>query len=358
MNSPDSTLSRPAQGFASDNNAGASVAILEAMQACNAGQYASYGADALSARVQQRFCKLFEREVEVFLVPTGTVANALSLAVLTPPWGNMYCHPLAHINHDECGAPEFYTAGAHLICVEGEEARINPDLLRVAVRTGAGDVHSTQPSAVSVTQATEIGTVYSVEQVATIGDICRTNRLRLHMDGARFANAVAALGCTPADLTWRAGVDVLSFGATKNGAAGVEAIVLFDASLSQEMAFRRKRAGHLFSKMRFLSAQMDSYLNDGLWLANATQANAMAHRLVEGLATLPGVSVIGSPRANIIFCHLPEALRDGLLAAGFDFYHGRWEPGVVRFVTSFATTRADVDNLLAHACRLCETHGL
>lgn len=352
MCSPDSALSRPAQGFASDNNAGASAAVLEAMLTCNSGQYASYGADALTARVQQRFCDLFERKVEVFLVPTGTVANALSLAVLTPPWGNIYCHPSAHINHDECGAPEFYTAGAHLVCVAGEESRINADLLRAAISKGAGDVHSTQPAAVSVTQATETGTVYSVAQVTEIGEICHASGLRLHMDGARFANAVAALGCTPADLTWHAGVDVLSFGATKNGAAGVEAIVLFDVSLSQEMAYRRKRAGHLFSKMRFLSAQMDAYLSDGLWLANATQANAMAHRLAEGLTSLPGVSVIGSPQANIIFCRLPGPLSDGLLASGFDFYHGRWEPGVVRFVTSFSTTEADIDNLLAHARRL------
>ncbi|WP_206957042.1 threonine aldolase family protein [Trinickia acidisoli] len=342
----------PALGFSSDNIAGASPEVIEALAACSVGQARPYGADELTARVERKFSELFEREVDVLLVPTGTAANALSLAALTPPWGSVLCHPDSHVNNDECGAPEFFTGGAKLVAVGGPAAKMDIDALRAAARTKVGDVHSTQPSCVSMTQATEVGSLYTLDEIAAIGKECETSGLRLHMDGSRFANALVALGCTPAEMTWKAGVDVLSFGATKNGVPAAEAIVLFDRSVAREMAFRRKRAGHLFSKMRFLSAQIDAYLGDDLWLRNARQANAMAQRLVQGLRQVTCIEVRGEPQANILFCRFPAELIEALLAQGFVFYHDRWGPGVVRLVTSFATTAADVDHLLDSVRRI------
>ncbi|MCS0496853.1 low specificity L-threonine aldolase [Ancylobacter sp. MQZ15Z-1] len=345
--SSPSAVARP--GFGSDNMAGVSPAILDALRAANAGAMPSYGADEISARVATRLSALFEREVEVFLVSTGTAANALSLAALTPVWGAVLCNAESHIENDECGAPEFFTGGAKLIHVPGEEARIDPDALAHATRRNKGDVHSVQPACVSITQATELGTVYSLEHIRAIGAACRDAGLPLHMDGSRFANALVSLGATPAEMTWKAGVDVLSFGATKNGAMGVEAVVLFDPERAQEFAFRRKRAGHLTSKMRFLAAQMDAYLADDLWLANARQANAMAARLAEGLATLAGAEIMSPVEANMMFVRLPRRVIDGLLAQGFRLYTDRWGENIVRLVTSFATSADDVDQLLAAA---------
>lgn len=342
----------PALSFKSDNIAGASPEVMQALMECVAGQANPYGGDDLTARVERKLAELFECELSVFLVPTGTAANALCLATMTPPWGNVYCHPGSHINNDECGAPEFYTGGAKLVAVDGPSAKIDVAALRALTRARAGDVHSTQPASVSITQATEVGSVYSLDEIGAIGEVCKASSVRLHMDGSRFANALVTLGCSPADMTWKAGVDALSLGATKNGVPAAEAIVLFDASLSKEMAFRRKRAGHLFSKMRFLSAQIGAYLSDDLWLRNARQANAMARQMVDGFGQIDGVEVFGAPEANIIFCRLPVAMIAGLHDEGFGFYHDRWGPGVVRFVTSFETTRADVDHLLASMKRL------
>ncbi|WP_454683945.1 threonine aldolase family protein [Ancylobacter moscoviensis] len=339
-------------GFGSDNVAGVSPAILAALAAANDDSMPSYGTDDLSARVEARLSALFEREVAVFLVSTGTAANALALGALTPPWGAVLCHAESHIENDECGAPEFFTGGAKLVHVAGEAAKIDPDALAEAAGRNRGDVHCVQPAAVSVTQATELGTLYGVEQLRAIGAVCRAAGLKLHMDGSRFANAVAALGVSPAELTWKAGVDALSFGATKNGAMGVEAIVLFDRAKADELAFRRKRGGHLTSKMRFLAAQMDAYLDGDLWLANARQANAMAARLGAGLAALPGVALQAPAEANMLFVRLPQKMIDGLLAQGFRFYTDRWGAGVVRLVTSFATTAEDVDRLLEAAGKL------
>jgi threonine aldolase len=288
----------------------------------------------------------FECDVDVFPVSTGSAANALSLAALTPPWGSVLCHRESHINNDECGAPEFYTAGAKLVPLGGEDAKIDPAELRGAVRHKKGDVHSVEPSVVSVTQATETGVVYTLDEIRTIGSITKEAGLRLHMDGARFAGAVASLGCSPAELTWRAGVDLLSFGATKNGTMTADAIVVFDRSLTAELAFRAKRAGQLASKMRFHAAQLDAYLTDDLWLRNAAHANAMAARLQDGLKAIPDVGLLGVTDANILFCRLPRQVTEGLLGDGYAFYHDRWEPGVVRFVTSFATSEQDVDGLL------------
>ncbi|MEQ9863697.1 threonine aldolase family protein [Pectobacterium aroidearum] len=338
--------------FTSDNIAGASSEVLEALIACNTGHANPYGNDEYTHRVEQKFSALFERDVSIFLVPTGTTANSLCLATMTPPWGSVLCHPLAHINNDECGAPEFYTDGAKMHTVDGPDAKIDPIKLSIAVRNKVGDVHTVQPSVVSITQATEVGSIYTQTEIEEIGEVCRSANVRLHMDGSRLANAFVSMNCSLADMTWRAGVDALSFGATKNGVPCAEAVVLFDPKLKTELAYRRKRAGHLFSKMRFLSAQMDAYLTNDLWLRNARHANAMAKRLVDGLQHVKGVQIMGTNEANIVFCTLPVALSKALLEAGFVFYDGRWEPGVVRFVTSFATTADEVDQLIAYATAL------
>ncbi|MET8795008.1 low specificity L-threonine aldolase [Nocardia sp. NPDC004568] len=342
----------PQRIFTSDNTVGASPEVVEALTAAAAGQYPPYGADDYTTSARARFAEIFEREVDVLPVSTGSAANALSLAALTPPWGSVLCHRDSHINTDECGAPEFFTGGAKLVGMAGRDAKIDVEQLGAAARRRAGDVHSVQPSVVSITQATETGAVYTLEEIRHLGLLARDAGLRVHMDGARFANAVAALGCTPAELTWRAGVDVLSFGATKNGAMTADAIVVFDRTHTPELSFRAKRAGQLTAKMRFQSAQLDAYLTDGLWLRNAAHANTMAARLGAGLAAVPGVDLLHAVEANILFCRLPQQLIDRLSAAGFAFYHGRWAPGVCRFVTSFTTTERDVDALLAAVHRL------
>ncbi len=346
--------SQPLRSFASDNYAGTAPEILEALAACNAGAAMPYGRDGLSGRVKACLAEVFERDLEVLLVPTGTAANALSLSLLVPPWGAVLCHPSSHINADECGAPEFFTHGAKLLGIgNGADAKIDAALVREAAGCNRGDVHAAQPSCVSITQATEVGSVYTLSEVSEIGAACKAAGLKLHMDGARFANALVSLGCTPAEITWKAGVDVLSFGTVKNGTLNADAVVLFDKSLAAEAGFRRKRAGHLTSKMRFVSAQMLAYLDNALWLAHARHANAMAKRLEDGLKTVPGVEMTGAPtRSNILFAKLDPRICAGLLAEGFYFYHDRWAPGVVRLVASFATTEADVDAFVATARRL------
>ncbi len=353
MNHPDtSTACSKPVALTSDNIAGASPEIIEAIAACNAGQAQAYGDDGYTQRVEERFAALFEREVQVFLVATGSAANALCLSVLAPPWGNVFCHPEAHINVDECGAPEFFTGGAKLVSVEGPAAKLDPMRLRHAAARDVGDVHTTQPACVSITQATEVGSVYSVAEIEAISRICKDAGLRLHMDGARFANALVATGATPAELTWKAGVDALSFGATKNGVLTAEAILLFDSTLATEMAYRRKRGGHLLSKMRLLAAQMDAYLDNDLWMANAEHANAMARRLAAGLRAIDGVQLHGETEANIVFCSLPQPVVDALLAQGFHFYSDRWGPGVIRLVSSFATPPQAIDDFVAAVDRL------
>jgi threonine aldolase len=344
-----------ALSFASDNIAGASKEVAQAMIRHSTGQASAYGTDELSLKVKLKLSEIFERDVEVFLVPTGTAANSLCLSAMTPPWGNIYCHPASHINNDECGAPEFFSNGAKLMTIDGPSAKL--DVTRLRERTGekVGDVHTTQPACVSITQATEVGSLYSLDEIAAIGEVCKASALGFHMDGSRFANALVALGCSPAQMTWKAGVDALSFGATKNGALAAEAIVLFNPTLATEMSYRRKRSGHLLSKMRFISAQIDAYLTDDLWLRNARQANTAAQRLARGLAGLRGVEVMAGAEANILFCKLDSAIIEALLKAGFGFYHDRWGPNIVRFVTSFATTAEDVDHLLSQVRRVIDT---
>ena len=341
--------------FASDNTAGISPEILAALADANAGAVGSYGADPITARLEAKLAELFEHEVSVFPVATGTAANALALAAVTPPWGAVLCHPLAHIACDEANAPEFYSGGAKLVPVEGADGKLTAAGLAALLPGDLGNVHHAQPAAVSLTQATECGTAYRPTEIAEIAALAHRHGLAVHMDGARFANALVHLDVSPAEMTWRAGVDVLSFGATKNGALGAEAIVFFDTARGKDLSFRRKRAGHLFSKMRFLSAQLDAYVTDDLWRRNARHANAAAARLADGLAALPGVRLRHPVEANELFVELPEAVIVGLFAAGAQFY--RWQGATstcVRLVTAWNTTDADVAAFLATARRLAE----
>ncbi|MFC7333228.1 threonine aldolase family protein [Rhodocista pekingensis] len=338
--------------FMSDNVSGAAPEILAALNEVSAaGAMPSYGADPVTARLDGRMTALFGTPVTTFPVATGTAANALALSVLTPPYGAVYCHAEAHINVDECGAPEMFTSGAKLIPLPGAHGKLTPQGLADALaRAHVGFVHAVQPAALSLTQVTEAGTVYTPDEVAALCAVAKRHGLKVHMDGARFANAVASLGCDPAEVTWRAGVDVLSFGATKNGALAAEAVVFFDRALAESFGYRRKRAGHLFSKMRFLSAQLDAYLTDGLWLRLAGHANAMAQALGAGLAALPGASLRAPVEANEVFVELPEAVTEGLLERGFQFY--RWDGAVVRLVTAWNTQAGDVAALVAAAREL------
>jgi threonine aldolase len=344
---PESTAATP-RVFASDNVAGASPEVMQALVNAMDGPAFPYGADPYTRAVERQFSELFERDVAVFLVPTGTAANALGLASVTPPWGGVLCHTDSHINNDECGAPSFYSGGSKLVTVGGAQGKIDLAQAMQAVRTKPGDVHSTPVRAISITQASELGAIYSPQEISAIGRLCREHALRLHMDGARFSNALVSLGCSAAEITWKAGVDVLSFGATKNGVPCAEAIILFDPDPAEELAYRRKRAGHLVSKMRFLSAQMEAYLAGGLWLRNARHANRMAARLASGLVKV-GVDVIGPAEANIVFCRMTGDAISRLQAAGVVFHANRWGEGVARFVTSFNTRDEDVDDVITLA---------
>jgi len=334
--------------FRSDNTGGASPEIIAAL-AEEAGRHDSaYGADTVSARLDKTFADFFETTVQVFPVATGTAANALSLAALAPGYGAVYAHPLAHIAQDECNAPEFFTGGAKLVGVPGEHGRIAADRLAgvLASATPHG-VHNAQPAAVSISQTTELGAVYTPASVRALAEVAHAAGLGLHMDGARFANALVALDCAPADITWRAGVDILSFGATKNGALGAEAIVVFDPARAKTLPFLRKRGGHLLSKQRFAAAQFEAYLTDDLWCRNAAHANAMAKRLADGLRQTRGVRLPHPVEANALFPVLPETMQARLRAAGFLF--GAWGEagsGMVRLIASFDTAVADVDQFL------------
>jgi threonine aldolase len=342
--------------FTSDNVTPACAPIMAAIHAANSEPMPSYGADPLTTRLQAKASEIFGRQVTIFPVATGTAANALALAQLVPPYGAVYCHEAAHIVTDECGAPEFFTGGAKLIGLGGADGRILPEQIdkAVAVANDMG-VHHVKPAAISLTQATECGTVYDPSQVAAIAAVARRHGLGLHMDGARFANALAHLGCDASDATWRCGVDVLSLGATKNGALCAEAVVFFNPALAAEFARRRKQSGHLWSKMRFLSAQLLAYLSDDLWLANARHANSMAAALARGLRQVAGVRLLQPVDANELFVAMPEAMVAALEHDDFHFY--RWpfsslaDAVAIRLVASYATAGADVEAFIAAAQR-------
>ena len=345
--------------FRSDNIGAVAPSILDAVVAANARSAAGYGEDEITARLDGLFGALFETEVRVLPVLTGTAANALALAAATPPYGAIYCHEAAHIQSDECGAPELFTGGAKLALLPGEQGKIDPGVLVEALaNSGVGDVHHVQPAALSLTQQTETGGIYAIDQIAALAAVAHGHAMTVHMDGARFANAVAALDCAPADVTWRAGVDMLSFGATKGGAMAAEAIVLFRTELAEPLAYHHKRAGQLVSKMRFVSAQLEAYLADGLWLDLGRHANAMTARLAAGLAATPGVRVEGVVEGNEMFVTLPEPVIAGLEAEGVGFH--RWPENspispTIRLVCAHDTTESDVAALLAATRRLLET---
>ncbi|NCU19532.1 low specificity L-threonine aldolase [Candidatus Falkowbacteria bacterium] len=344
--------------FASDNTAPAAPEVMAALVAANEGAAMPYGNDPATARVQARLREIFEApEAAVYLVGTGTAANALSLACLTDPWGAVFCHRNAHIEEDECGAPEFFTGGAKLVLVDGAHGRMTPDaLLRAIAFTGRAGVHNVQRGMVSITNSTEAGTVYSLNQLHGLCEVARAHGLPVHLDGARFANALVSCGATPAEMTWKAGVDAVSFGATKNGCAGAEAVILFDPEKAWEFELRRKRAGHLLSKHRYTAAQMEAYLEGDLWLRLARQANAMAARLSAGIAALPGAGLTHPTEANAVFAHFPRAAHRRALAAGAEYYFWPFDqslegagdqPLSCRLVCSWSTTEAEVDSFLA-----------
>ena len=294
--------------FRSDNVTGAAPEIVEALVAANEGAVDPYGDDDRTRRAEARIAEVFETDADVFLVATGTAANALSLAVMTPPFGAVFCHPESHINLDECGAPEFYSGGCKLELLPDHGGKVSADDLAAELAKPNHGVHHVQAAAVSITQQSEAGTAYTLDEVRAIADVAHENGLKVHMDGARFANALVYLGCSPAEATWKSGVDALSFGASKNGAFAAEAAVLFDRGLATTFAYRRKRGGHLLSKMRFLAVQFEAYLENDLWLEHARHANAMGKRLADGLAGVPGAEFRHPVEGNEIFVALPRSL--------------------------------------------------
>lgn len=348
--------------FASDNAAPAHPKVMEALMHANEGYAPSYGADALMDRLRDQIRDVFEApEAAVYLVATGSTANALALASYCPPWSAIYCHEESHIEQDECGAPEFYTSGAKLTLLPGADAKIDPnaltDVLAVAATKG---VHNVQRGALSLTNVTELGAVYTPSEVATLADCAKRHDIPVHMDGARFANALVATNASPAEMTWRAGIDALSFGGTKNGLLGVEAVIFFNPEKAWEFELRRKRGGHLFSKHRYLSAQMVAYLEGDLWLDLARAANAAGKRLANGLAAHPDAELMHPAQANMIFMRLPRALHQKAFEAGAVYYPApdgqsfegpEAEPSGARLVTSWCTTADDVDAYLAAISR-------
>lgn len=321
--------------FFSDNAASVHPAVLEAMAAANHVDTA-YDGDAISQSLDRHLSDLFESDVTAIWVATGTAANSLALASLCPPYGSILCHRDAHIQNDECGAPEFYTHGAKLVLVEGDGAKITAPALAARLAATPGGVHWAQPHALSITNATEYGRVYRPDEVAALGEIAHAHGLGVHMDGARFANAMVTLGCAPADVTWRAGVDVLSFGFTKNGGMAAECLVYFDKAKAQGVVERRKRAGHLLSKGRYLAAQIRALLRDDLWLDNARAANAGAQVLAEAC----GQRLLHAVEANEVFARMTPEDAARLRAQGFDFYD--WADGEVRFVVSWDQPQAEI----------------
>jgi threonine aldolase len=340
--------------FASDNASGAAPEIIDAVSRINAGYAPSYGTDPAMERVRGLIRETFEApQAAVYLVATGTTANSLSLACLCPPWGAVYAHAEAHVEMDECGAPEFYIGGGKIARIGGKDGKLAPaDLRRAIEKTPQGFVHSVQRGAVTLTNTTEAGTVYTAAEIAALTAVAKEYGLPTHLDGARFANAVVATGATPAEMTWKAGVDILSFGGTKNGCLGVEAVVIFDPAKAWEFELRRKRGGHLFSKHRYLSAQMEAYLTDGLWLKLAQTANVRAAALEQAVLKIPGARLMHPREANILFAYLPRSMHRRAMDAGAHYYLWPFDqslegpddsPVSARFVASWCTTEAEIE---------------
>ncbi len=342
--------------FASDNAGPTHPNVLTALSAANAGYAMGYGADPIMDEVRATLRTTFESpDAMVHLAATGTAANVLILGTMANPWDTIFCTPESHINCDECNAPEFYS-GAKLTLVDATEAKMTPDALRAAIMAeGNRGVHGPQRGPVSITQVTERGTLYTLDEIRALTDVAKEFGLQTHLDGARFANALVTLGCTPAEMTWKAGIDAVSFGGTKNGLMGAEACIFFDPAKQWEFELRRKRGAHLFSKHRFLSAQMQAYLKDDLWLDLASRANASSERLRAGLAGHNAVRILYDPSANMTFFEAPRRLHQHLLGAGAVYYvedgdvdHGPAD-GILtgRLVTDWSMTEAGVDAFLA-----------
>ena len=337
--------------FASDNTAGVAPEILSSLSEAATLSAMPYGDDVYTKKLEFLANEIFERKVKIYPVSTGSAANALALATISPPYGIIFCHKQAHIEEDECAAPEFYIGGGKLSLLEGENAKFTAADLqeKFAFDSPAPAVHRAQPAAVSITQATELGTIYTIEEISAISEICKSNNIPLHMDGARIANAIVSLGVTPADVTWRAGVDLLSLGATKNGVFAAEAVVFFDPSKVADFEFRRKRGGHLLSKLRFLSAQLVPYLDSNYWLKLAHNSNHQATELAKGLEKIPSISLLFEVQTNMIFMKMPSRLVDELKNENCIFYSWGEDEGMVfaRLVTSFNTTKEEVNSFLA-----------
>jgi len=331
--------------FASDNVAGACPEVLDAILKANDGDSAPYGNDDWSKILQEKFSEIFEKEVIVYPTASGTAANALALSALTPVFGNIYCHKLSHINTDECGAPEFYTGGAKLVTLKGENGKITAQELSDNVG-GVGIVHHTQPSVASITQLCETGEAYQLDEIKEISETAHKNNLKMHMDGARFANALVSLDTTPAEMTWKSGIDVLSFGATKNGCIAAEAIIFFKPEHVGDLPFLMKRSGHLLSKMRFVSAQLEAYISNDVWLKNAKHANKMGKKLSEGLNLNPDIELAYPTHGNEVFVKLPRLIIEHLNSEGYKMNEEELDGKTVRLVAAWNTKESDVDQLL------------
>jgi threonine aldolase len=341
-------MSAPLRHFASDNFAGICPEAWNAMQEANRDHAPSYGNDPWTAEAAQLIRDTFECDCEVFFVFNGTAANSLAVAATCLPYESVLCHEHSHLLNDECGAPGFFAGGTSLVPLPGRHGKLDPAAIRAGA-TRRTDIHHPRPCLVSLTQSTELGTVYSPQELAVIGTTTDELGLRLHLDGARFANAVAALGVSPSKVTWEAGVDVLTLGGTKNGMAFGEALVFFDKHLARDFAFRRKQSGQLASKMRFVSAPWVGMLRDGAWLRHAAHANAMAAELERGLRKLPNVTVAFPRQANAVFALLPPAVVDRLRSRGWQFYTDVGPGGAARLMCSWDTTAEDVAAFLRDA---------
>ena len=340
--------------FSSDNISCACPEVMSAVIAANSGNATSYGHDVHSEALELRFSEIFETEVKVFPVVSGTASNALALSTLTPCYGKIFCHEMSHINTDECGAPEFFSGGAKLIPIASDDGKITPEALGSVIR-GHGNVHSAQPASLSIAQSTEVGTVYQIDEITALASLAHEQGLTVHMDGARFANGLVALDVSPAQMTWQAGIDVLSFGGTKNGCLAAEAVIFFKPEMVNAFPYLHKRAGHLLSKMRFISAQLEAYVTDDVWLKNARHANVMAARLSQGLAAIAGVKLSYPTQSNEIFAELGDRLIDSLIAQGYDIALGELDgTAPPRFVTAWDSTADDVDQLLGVISQLAE----
>ena len=331
--------------FQSDNQSSVFPEIIDYLNTVNKHSSPAYGTDDVTKLARNLLIDLFETDLKVLFVSSGTAANSIAISSICPPYGGILCSDNAHIGGDECGAPEFYTGGAKLVTLNGVYGKITPEELSENVG-GVGIVHHTQPSVVSITQLCETGETYQLDEISTIAETANKHNLKMHMDGARFANALVSLGATPAEMTWKSGIDVLSFGATKNGCIAAEAIIFFKPELVGNLPFLMKRSGHLLSKMRFVSAQLDAYISNDVWLRNAKHANNMGKKLSEGLNSNPNIELAYPTQANEVFAKFPKPVIEHLNSKGYKMNEEELDGKAVRLVTAWNTKESDVNQLL------------